>query len=120
MPDEFDEIYGHPELLPNELKGLREIRCDQCGHEMQILEQYENASVDCARCGQAITLHGVGLEIPEDVIDLKDGLPTSVFTYERLKQRRRERQQRFIRSLIVPALITVVYIVLRIIDKLQF
>ena len=59
-------------------------------------------------------------EIPEDVIDLKDGLPTSVFTYERLKQRRRERQQRFIRSLIVPALITVVYIVLRIIDKLQF
>ena len=77
MPDEFDEIYGHPELLPNELKGLREIRCDQCGHEMQILEQYENASVNCARCGQAITLHGVGLEIPEDVIDLKDGLPTS-------------------------------------------
>ena len=59
-------------------------------------------------------------EIPEDVIDLKDGLPTSVFTYERLKQRRRERQQRFIRSLIVPALITVVYLVLRIIDKLQF
>ena len=120
MPDEFDEIYGHPELLPNELKGLREIRCDQCGHEMQILEQYENASVNCARCGQAITLHGVGLEISEDVIDLKDGLPTSVFTYERLKQRRRERQQRFIRSLIVPALITVVYLVLRIIDKLQF
>ena len=120
MPYEFDEIYGHPELLPNELKGLREIRCDQCGHEMQILEQYENASVNCARCGQAITLPGVGLEIPEDVIDLKDGLPTSVFTYERLKQRRRERQQRFIRSLIVPALITVVYLVLRIIDKLQF
>ena len=40
MPDEFDESYGHPELLPNELKGLREIGCDQCGHEMQILEQY--------------------------------------------------------------------------------
>ena len=47
MPDEFDEIYGHPELLPDELKGLREIRCDQCGHEMQILEQYGNASVAC-------------------------------------------------------------------------
>ena len=117
MPDEFGEIYGHPELLPNELKGLREIRCDQCGHEMQILEQYENASVACARCGQAITLHGVGLEIPEDAIELKDG-PISVFTYERLKQRRKERQQRFIRSLIVPALITVVYIVLQIIGKL--
>ena len=51
MPDEFDEIYGHPELLPDELKGLREIRCDQCGHEMQILEQYETASIACARCG---------------------------------------------------------------------
>ena len=114
MPDEFGEIYGHPELLPNELKGLREIRCDQCGHEMQILEQYENASVACARCGQTIALHGVGLEIPEDVIELKDGLPTSVFTYER----RRERQQRFIRSLIVPLLITVVYVVLQIIEKL--
>ena len=117
MRDEFGEIYGHPELLPNELKGLREIRCEQCGHEMQILEQYENASVACARCGQAITLDGVGLEIPEDVIELKDG-PISVFTYERLKQRRKERQQRFIRSLIVPALITVVYIVLQIIGKL--
>ena len=84
---------------------------------MQILEQYENTSVDCARCGQAITLHGVGLEIRADVIELKDG-PISVFTYERLKQRRKERQQRFIGSLIVPALITVVYIVLQIIGKL--
>ena len=118
MPDEFDEIYGHPELLPDELKGLREIRCDQCGHEMQILEQYENAAVTCARCGQAIALHGVGLDLPEDAIELKDGLPTSVFTYERLKQRRRERQQRFLRSLIVPMLLAVVYIALQIIGKL--
>ena len=82
---------------------------------MQILEQYETASIACARCGQAIALHGVGLELPEDTIELKDGLPTSVFTYERLKQRRRERQQRFLRSLIVPAIITVIYIVLEVI-----
>ncbi len=118
MPDEFDEIYGHPELLPDELKGLREIRCDQCGHEMQILEQYETASIACARCGQAIALHGVGLELPEDTIELKDGLPTSVFTYERLQQRRRERQQRFLRSLIFPAILVVVYIALEFIGKL--
>ena len=92
--DGFDDIYGHPELLPHKLTGLREIRCGQCDHEMQVLEQFEEVSVPCAKCGQAITLHGFGLEIPEDTDELKAELPTTVFSYEGLQQRRKARRLR--------------------------
>ena len=116
--DGFDDIYGHPELLPHKLKGLREIRCDQCDHEMQVLEQFEDASVPCAQCGQAIVLHGLGLEIPEDTSELKADLPTPVFSYEGLKQRRKARRRLYLRSLVFPAVLVVVYIALRIIERL--
>ena len=116
--DGFDDIYGHPELLPHKLKGLREIRCDQCDHEMQILEQFEEASVPCVQCGHAIVLHGFGLEIPEDTDALEAEIPTTVFSYEGLKQRRKARRRRYLRSLVFPAVLVVVYIALRIIERL--
>jgi len=109
---------GHPEMLPLKLKGLREIRCGQCGHEMQVLEEFEEASVPCVQCGQAIVLHGFGLEIPEDTSELKAELPTTVFSYEGLKQRRKARRLRYLRSLVFPAVLVVVYIALRIIVRL--
>ena len=116
--DGFDDVYGHPELLPHKLPGLREIRCNQCDHEMQVLEQFEESSVPCTQCGQAIVLHGLGLEIPEDTSELKAELPATVFSYEGLTQRRKERRRRYLRSLVFPAVIVVVYIALQIIERL--
>lgn len=116
--DGFDDIYGHPELLPHKLKGLREIRCEQCDHEMQVLEQFEDASVPCAQCGQAIVLHGLGLEIPEDTSELKAELPTPVFSYEGLKQRRKARRLRDYRYWGLAMVIIVIYIASEIAERM--
>jgi len=45
---------------------------DPAGVDWAILEQFEEPSVPCAQCGQAVVLHGFGLEIPEDNSELEE------------------------------------------------
>ena len=121
LDDGPEYTYGHPEMLPLKLKGLREIRCGQCGHEMQVLEEFEEASVPCVQCGQAIVIHGFGLEIPADNGDtstLKAELPTTVFSYEGRKQQRKEHRLRDLRRWGWAVAIVVIYIAYRIIRSL--
>ena len=116
--DGFDDVYGHPELLPHKLPGLREIRCGQCGHEMQILEQFEEPSVPCAQCGQAVVLHGFGLEIPEDNSELEAELPATVFRVEGRQQQRKASRLRDLRYWGLAMVMIVIYIAFEIVERI--
>jgi hypothetical protein len=116
--DGFDDVYGHPELLPHKLPGLREIRCGQCGHEMQILEQFEEPSVPCAQCGQAVVLHGFGLEIPEDNSELEAELPATVFRVEGRQQQRKASRLRDLRYWGLAMVMIVIYIAFEIAERM--
>jgi hypothetical protein len=116
--DSLDDIYGHPELLPHKLPGLREICCNQCGHEMQVLEQFEDPSVSCTQCGQAIVLHGLRLEIPEDTSELPAELPATVFSLEGRQQQQKARRLRDLRYWGLALVMTVIYVAFEVLERM--